>query len=70
MPRYGQLHIFDSAEATTKRLEIQSNRRSMAIVRQRLDDMMRQIHPFALKVAVQGLDFMVHPLYINIYPIC
>jgi hypothetical protein len=29
-PEYGQLHIFDSTEATTKRLENQSNQRGMA----------------------------------------
>jgi hypothetical protein len=46
-PGYGQVYIFDPAEATTKRLENQSNRGCMAEVMQRLDETLRQVSPFA-----------------------
>jgi hypothetical protein len=46
-PGYGQLYIFDSTEATTKRLENQSNQGCMANVMQQLDEMLRQVNPFA-----------------------
>jgi hypothetical protein len=46
-PGYGQLYIFDSAEATTKRLENQSNQGCMVEVMQQLDEMLRQVNPFA-----------------------
>jgi hypothetical protein len=43
-PWYGQLYVFDSAEATTKQLEKQPNLGRMAEVKQRLDEMLRQIN--------------------------
>jgi hypothetical protein len=46
-PEYGQLCIFDSAEATTKRLENQSNQRCMAEVMQQQDEMLQQVNPLA-----------------------
>jgi hypothetical protein len=44
-PGYGQIYIFDSSEATTKRLENKSRR--MAELMQVLDEMLRQVNPFA-----------------------
>jgi hypothetical protein len=45
-PGYEQLY-FDSADATTKRLKTQSNQGFMADQLQRLDEMLRQVNPFA-----------------------
>jgi hypothetical protein len=44
---YEQLFTFESAETTTKRLETRSNRGRMVEVKQRLDEMLRQVNPFA-----------------------
>jgi flagellar biosynthesis GTPase FlhF len=46
-PGYGQLYIYDSTEATTIRLKNQSNQGCMANVMQQLDEMLRQVTPFA-----------------------
>jgi hypothetical protein len=43
-PRYGQLHIFYSAEATAKQLENQSYLGCMAKVIQHLEKMLEQIN--------------------------
>jgi hypothetical protein len=40
----GQLHTVDSAAATTKRLENQSNQECMTVVMQRLDEALRQVN--------------------------
>jgi hypothetical protein len=40
------LHIFDSAEATTTRLENQPNQGRVAEVMQRLDETLRQVNLF------------------------
>lgn len=44
---YGEFYIFDSAEATSQRLENHSDKRFMAEVIQRLNQMLRQVNPFA-----------------------
>jgi hypothetical protein len=44
-PRYGQLYIFDSAEAAAKRLENQSRLCCMAKVMQQLDKVLQQVNP-------------------------
>jgi hypothetical protein len=46
-PGYGQLYIFDSAEATAKWNENQSNRGRMAEVLQGLEETLRHVNPFA-----------------------
>jgi hypothetical protein len=46
-PGYGQLHIFDSAEATTKQLEDRQNQVCISKVMQRLDETLWQVNPFA-----------------------
>jgi hypothetical protein len=46
MPGNGQLRIFDSAEATTRQLESQSNQGYMAEIVKRLDNILRQADPF------------------------
>jgi hypothetical protein len=46
MSGYGKFYIFDSAEATTKWLQNQSNRGCMAEVMRGLGDMLRQVNPF------------------------
>uniref|UniRef100_A0A8C4X2J5 C2H2-type domain-containing protein n=1 Tax=Erpetoichthys calabaricus TaxID=27687 RepID=A0A8C4X2J5_ERPCA len=46
-PRYGQLYIFDSAEATTQRLQKECNSACSDILLLQLDKRIRQVKPFA-----------------------
>jgi hypothetical protein len=46
-PGYGQLYIFDSAEAAKKRLENELNTGCSEIVMLQLDEMFRRMNPFA-----------------------
>jgi hypothetical protein len=47
IPGYGQLHTVDSAAATIKRLENQSNQGCMAVVMHRVDEVLRQVNTLA-----------------------
>jgi hypothetical protein len=44
-PRYGQLYIFDSAEATGKQVENQSHVGCMTKVVQQLNNILQQVNP-------------------------
>ena len=62
--RYGQLYIFDSAEATTQRLQNDCNSACSGMLLLQLDKMIRQVNPFS-KSYMQMHDIITHSNHVT-----